>query len=425
MRAPRRLAERLLGPGGALGLDALANARFRRLWAGQSVSALGDQVFLIALVLHVYAIRASAAAVATLLVVGMFAPAFFAPVGAALAERLGRRRLLVAADLVRAVLVVALLLTSRLELVLALYFLLGLASACFRPVYRSTVPLVVQRDLLRQANAASNLTWTISILVGPAVGAALSAGLGFQAAFLANAASFVVSAAFLWSVPLRDEVARPGSQRPKVRAQMRDAVRAVTGSRAALGVVATAVALVLFAPMVNGVAVFMARSVLGAGDVGFGLLVSLSGVGLVAGSLLLLSARRLPRSPSDEALYLLTFVIQGASYVLIGLSPGIAWAVAFSAIGGVGNGMDVALTDTLVQKHVPAESQTWVFAMMLPLQRVAGGASVLAGGVIAELLSPRAAYVVAGAGLLAAAVFGAYALPGWTRPAPQPAETTT
>jgi hypothetical protein len=87
--------------------------------------------------------------------------------------------------------------------------------------------------------------------------------------------------------------------------------------------------------------------------------------------------------------------------------------------------MDVALTDTLVQKHVPAESQTWVFAMMLPLQRVAGGASVLAGGVIAELLSPRAAYVVAGAGLLAAAVFGAYALPGWTRPAPQPAETTT
>ena len=425
MRAPKRLAERFLGPQGALGLDALANPEFRRLWTGQSVSAFGDQVFLIALVLHVYAIRASAATVATLLVVGTFLPAFFAPFGAALAERLGRRRLLVAADLARAALVVGLVFTSRLELILGLYFVLGLASAFFRPVYRSTVPLVVPRDRLRQANAASNLTWTTSVLVGPAIGAALTGAAGFQVAFLVNAASFVVSAAFLWSVPLRDEAPQARRERQKLREQMGAALRTVTGSRAALGVVATAVALVLFAPMVNGVAVVMAKTVLGSGDLGFGLLVSFSGAGLVLGSLVLLSSRRLPRSPSDEALYLFTFVIQGAAYVLIGLSPSIAWAIAYTAIGGVGNGMDVALTDTLVQKHVPTESQAWVFAMMLPLQRVAGGSSVLVGGLIAELLSPRASYVVAGIGLLAAAVFGAFALPGWTRPAPQPAEPAT
>ena len=117
---------------------------------------------------------------------------------------------------------------------------------------------------------------------------------------------------------------------------------------------------------------------------------------------------------------MLTFVFQGCAYVLIGLSPTIAWAVAFCGLGGLGNGMDVALTDTLIQRHVPAESQSWVFAMMLPVQRVAAGSAILIGGGIAELLGARAAYAVAGGGLLVAAAFAVIAIPGWMQPVAQP-----
>src|SRR5215210_4647686 len=179
----------------------LRNVRFLRLWIGQGTSFVGDAVSMVALVVLVVQITGSASAVGGALVAGLL-PTIASPLAGVVADRIDRRVVLVASDLARAVLVLGLVFASDLATIYVLVFLMGLARTVFNPTVRAAFPRVVGGGDLTRANALISGTFSTSIMVGPAFGGLLVASIGVDAAFLADAVTYLISAILLSTVPM-------------------------------------------------------------------------------------------------------------------------------------------------------------------------------------------------------------------------------
>ena len=181
---------------------ALRHRSFALLWTGQTISRLGDSLYRIALAWWVLEETGSAAAMSTVLVVSSIPMLLFLLVGGVVVDRLPRFRVLFASDVVNGVVVgaVAILAAAdRLEIwhVYLAGAIFGLAEAFFFPAYSASVPQVVPPESLPSANSLTGLSWQITGVIGPALGAALIAAGGTPAAFGLNSLSFFISAAFL------------------------------------------------------------------------------------------------------------------------------------------------------------------------------------------------------------------------------------
>ena len=186
-------------------LRLFANRNFSLLWTGQLISLIGDRI-------HVIALGALVAGRGTALEVGIvFAmtavpSVFFGPLAGVFVDRWDRRRTMIACDLVRAALVLAVPLAFEIHigLVYAIAFALATVTLLFRPAKTAVIPAVVgDRDLVA-ANSALSVPETAADLIGfPIAGlivTALSSVLG--AAFVLDAGTYVVSAVLLWAMIL-------------------------------------------------------------------------------------------------------------------------------------------------------------------------------------------------------------------------------
>ena len=193
--------EALDRPGGLAKLATLAPLRhrdFRLLWAGMTISLLGDGVFLVAIAWEAYVLWNAPAAL-SIVGIGMTVPmiAFLLP-GGVLTDRLDRRRVMVGADALRAAAVallagLALAGSLRFWELVALVAVYSVGSAFFTPAFDAIVPDLLPARDLAAANSLDQFVRPIALrLAGPAVGGwlvAVSAG----AAFAVDVVSFVVS----------------------------------------------------------------------------------------------------------------------------------------------------------------------------------------------------------------------------------------
>jgi hypothetical protein len=157
-------------------LAPLRHRDFRLLWSGACVSLLGDGAFLVALAWQVYALSDAATAM-SLVGIAMTVPTIlFLLVGGVASDRLDRRRIMLAADVARAVAVgvlAVLSLTGVLELwhVVVLVVVYGTGAAFFAPAFDAIVPELVPTEQLAQANALEQIVRPVALrLAGPAVG---------------------------------------------------------------------------------------------------------------------------------------------------------------------------------------------------------------------------------------------------------------
>jgi DHA3 family tetracycline resistance protein-like MFS transporter len=186
-----RLAEPLRHPG------------FLLLMTGMTVSLLGDGVFLVGLTWQVYLISNTPSAL-SLVGIAMFGPQvlFLLPAGA-VSDRMDRRGIMLASDLVRGAVLLAtgvLAVTRQLHLshLYALGGAYGAATAFFGPAYEAAVPDLVPADLLVQANSLDQLARPLALaLAGPALGGWLIGAWGVGSAFLLDAGTFAFSVAML------------------------------------------------------------------------------------------------------------------------------------------------------------------------------------------------------------------------------------
>ncbi|WP_407566657.1 MFS transporter [Streptomyces sp. 184] len=183
----------------------LRNRTYRHLFAAQAIALLGTGLATVALGLLAYDLAGgnASAVLGTALAVKMVAYVGIAPVVGALADRIPRRALLVAADLVRGAVALALPFVTEVWQIYVLIFLLQSASAAFTPTFQATIPEVLpaERDYTR-ALSLSRLAYDMESLFSPVLAAGLLTLITYDRLFLGTAAGFAASAALVVSVAL-------------------------------------------------------------------------------------------------------------------------------------------------------------------------------------------------------------------------------
>src|SRR5437660_6999444 len=328
-------------PSRARVLQALRRGASRLRWTGQAVSLLGDTAFLVALGWRTYTLTGSARSlgyVLTLQGVGLLSTVL---IGGALADRYDRRTMMLVSDVSRFGIVGALTVIDgtghlTLGILLGLAFTEGLATGFFTPALGGLVPLVVEEPRLGSANALIGMARQGSLLVGPSVAGLLYGFAGSTVVFGFNAASYLVSFAFVWATRPRipERVEAQGTFR-EIRA----------GFRYVAGVPWLWLTIALFAFVlmcqwapIQVLTPKLVRSHFHLGVRAYGLIFSMLGAGMIVGAVSF--AQLNPRRHRGLLSYLI-WMINSGLVILFALSPWYALSLVASFARGACIGFGV------------------------------------------------------------------------------------
>lgn len=184
------------------------NTNFRTLWFGQIISLFGDWFNLIASAALVSYLTKSGLAVGGLFVVRMLAPFLASPIAGVVADRYNRKYILIAADCIRAVIVIGFLFVRDVQHVWLLYTLTALqlgVSGFFFPARNAILPDITSRAELGTANALSSSTWSVMLALGAALGGLVIGSWGIYPAFLIDSFTFLLSAVFIYRLSYKKQ----------------------------------------------------------------------------------------------------------------------------------------------------------------------------------------------------------------------------
>lgn len=389
--------------------------RFRLLFTGQLLSVLGDRVTMLVLPFAVLSVGGGPTGVVVVSVAQFLPFVLLALPAGVLADRLDRRRIMLASDGVRfAVQLVAgvLLLAGHAGVpslvVLALVF--GAADAFFQPAITGLVPATVRAGNLQPANALRGLTFSIGSIAGPVIGGALIALVGPGGSFLFDAVTFAVSAVTLLLLRTPRAVRAPAHERPHFLEDLAAGAASVRSRPWVIAFLAAGAAYtVLVLPSIFVLGPVLSGERFG-GAPGWALITAAFGVGSLAGDLLLLRWR--PRF----ALRISALALIGASCqgLIIGSGFGTVPVAALEVLAGVCVTVYFSLWETSLQEHVPdAElSRVASYDYLTGTGAIPLG-SVAAGALTAGLGAGTAILLLGAAGLLVA--FAVIAVPAVRR----------
>jgi len=377
-------------------LEPLRIRDFALLWTGMTTSLVGDFVFLVAYPWQTYQLTNNPATLGWISAAYVAPTVIFLTVGGVLTDRLERRHMMIAADVLRAGATSAgavLAITHNLTLLeLGVVVAIGgFGQALFAPAFGSIVPEIVPRDLLAQANSLDQFVRTAAGLVGPAIAGVVIALAGAGWAFAIDAATFLVSTTTALAL-----TPRPFEPREEHRSVFRDVregfgfVRAQTWLWATL--VAGAFANVASATR-NVLLPFVIKYDLHSTARALGFVYSAAAAGALI-SAYAFGQHGLPRRPVVFA-----YVGWGVSIFMIGaygLGRNEAELLVFGFVGGagmaIGNGIWGTLMHTLVPRALLGRVTSIDWMMSLSLMPVAAAVS----GVIAGTVGARTTLVAAG-----------------------------
>jgi predicted MFS family arabinose efflux permease len=173
------------------------NANFRYLWLAQIVSEIGDWFYTLALLSLLLQLTGRAGSVGLALMVQILPQTLVGPLAGVITDRLRRKSVMIAADMLRFVIVLAMLLVRSPSTVWLVYPLLLLetsSAAFFGPARNAVIPNIVPREDVILANTISSTTWSFNLMIGAALGGIVAALFGRDTVFILNALSFLASA---------------------------------------------------------------------------------------------------------------------------------------------------------------------------------------------------------------------------------------
>ena len=385
----------------------LRHRDFRNLFLGQSLSTFGDRIVFVALALFVTEIG-SPTDVGLVLAAHAVPLVGFILLGGVVADRIARTRVMIASDAARCALhalLAALIFTGAVEVwhIVVIEALYGCAEAFFKPAQTGLLPQTVPEDEIQPARAASGTIETVAEFAGPALATVLVLGLGAGWAFAIDAATFLVSIAFLLRVRPRERGEAAPAQ--TVLADLRDGWRAVR-ERAWLWSILlcfSAAVLLSFAPWFT-LGPTVAEDVYGSTGV-FGVLVAAAGAGTIAGAVT--GFRWRPLHPLRTGMLLALMWPASMLAVALGLPLGVV--VPGCVLAGFGIALFGIWWETALAQRVPphllsrVSAYDWMVSLSLlpigyllagPLGEALGEQAVLAVGTAAATLALAAGLLV-------------------------------
>ncbi len=397
-------------------LAPLRDVAFRRLIAGQLTSGIGDAFYIVALPWYVLSSHGGALLLGTVLAIYGVSRTAILAVGGHASDRWRPWIVMLGADLVRAVALVAFAVTAAsarpsIGLLAPIAVVLGVGAGMFIPASGAIVPTLLADDQLQAGNALSAGGQQLSGLLGPAIGGPVVALLGSSVAFSVDAVTFVVSVLTLIGV------------RRVLRARSLDAADEPEAGRTAQGLVSLVreqpVLLTVFFTLVVanlvlgglfevGVAALV-HGPLHAGAGGYGGLVAVTSAGALAGTLFAARFDGLRRpAVAASLIYLASAAVCAVVPYIGGVIGAGVLLCAFGAAIGAGN----VITDTMLMRWTPRQMLGRVMGFLSLGSMGIYPVSAMLAGIVVHSLGAAVLFPLAGA-TLALAVLGALTRRSW------------
>ncbi|SVC39385.1 uncharacterized protein METZ01_LOCUS292239, partial [marine metagenome] len=312
----------------------LKNSEFRKLFTAQVIALVGTGLTTVALTLLAYDLVGGNAGIVlgTALAFKMTAYVVFAPIVGGLAHRLPRKPLLIALDIVRAAIVLAMPFVTAVWQIYVLIFLLNLFSAGFKPVFQATIPdLLPDEQQYTRALSFSRLAYDLENLLSPTFAGLALLVFSYDALFQANSIAFLVSAVLIFGtvLPATQRVDRLGGVWGEISFGVRSYMR--TPRLRALLILYLGVAGASAMVIVN--TVVYVREYLGGSEADTALAFAAAGGGSMIAALLL--PKILDRIP-DRPVMLAGGMLMGFGLLAIYLRPVFAWILPIWCLIGMG-----------------------------------------------------------------------------------------
>lgn len=397
------------------------NKNFRRLWSGQVISELGTWFSAIAELGLMRVLSGSTMMTAALLVARTLPFLLVSPLAGVAVDRGNRKRILIASDLVRAVLALGYLTTNvgaPAWTVVLITALMTSSGTFFEAAKNATIANVTTRQEMLTANVLMFGTRFLQLTLGAALGGLTAAKFGYNVAFVINALSFVASAYFIWKIPgealqpqpanlgqvqvAQTEAALPEKAWNKFWRDVREGFGYIWTMPFVRGVILVNVGWATGGGMNNLLFDRMAghefaHGVGDRGDAGLATLWTAAGAGLFIGMML---ARRAGAWAAEEKraglLIGWALLAHGILWASAGLMPSL-WTMALAVMASrLILGAEFGVQETLVMRVVAEEYRGRVFTTDRALELTTMTLSMLAGGLLLNYFTPRQMMVVSG-----------------------------
>lgn len=392
------------------------NRDVRFVFGAQVVSYMGDWFCFVALAGLVEDVTNSRFLVSLVLVSMTIPGLFMSPVAGSFADRFDRRKILIAVSALQACAALLLLLHSVVGIwvtFLSQCIIAALASFV-GPCTSAAVPnLTDNEDDLRKTNALFGSTWGIMLAVGAALGGLFAGAFGRDAAFIANAISFVLAGVLFASVrrPMQSErTQHSNSRRVRPLADMKEAIHVAKNDPVILALLCSKMTFAVGAGIVSQLAV-LASNVFHVGDSGRGLLIGVRGVGSGLGPII---GARIAGRDMAKLLKVCGFagLIFAVCYFGAALSPFIGMAAVFIALAHLSGGAQWTLSTLGLQMEAPDHVRGRVMAGDMALVNTMIGFTSILAGLTSEFIGVRPAIMVFATAAACASVVYIFATAG-------------
>jgi MFS family permease len=357
---------------------------YRRLWLGQAISGIGDGVFPVALTVAVLGAGRGPSGLGVVFAADAAGAAAGSILGGISADRLGRFVTMAAADALRLAAVLALAVyLSSFAAVVCCAAVAGFGAAIFAPAYFAALPQLLEKGDLQAGNALRLATTRMTRVAGPLLGGFIVSAYSLRAAFLIDAATFLISLATLAGI--REHGARSRDQRDGIWRSAIGGLQAVTGRYRWIGaVILQGVFQMAFVIGPEVILLPFALHRLGRLH-DYGWILALQGLGTVAGSVS--AAHRRPRLPGLAAA--LAMLAVAPELVILGAGLPVALIAASVMLTGWGYTTFAVLWGTALHEQVPADVLSRVASLdslggyiLLPISSAFTGLAVTGVGLV-------------------------------------------
>jgi MFS family permease len=389
------------------------------VFGAQVVSYLGDWFAFVALAGLVEDVTDSRFLVSLVLVSMTIPGLFMSPIAGSFADRFDRRKILIVVSILQAFATLLLLLHSAAGIWITFVsqcLIAGLASFV-GPSTSASVPNLVDNDEdLRKTNALFGSTWGTMLAVGAALGGVFAAVFGRNAAFIANAVSFVVAALLFSGVkrPMQSERTQ-NSNIGRVRpiADMKEAINVAKKDPVILALLCSKMTFAVGSGIVSQLAV-LASNVFNVGDSGRGLLIGVRGIGSGLGPIL---GARIAGRDMAKLLKVCGYagLVFAVCYVGAALSPFIGMAAVFIALAHLSGGAQWTLSTLGLQMEAPDHVRGRVMAGDMAMVNTMIGFTSILAGLTSQFIGVRPAIIIFAAAAAVASVVYLFATAGIIR----------
>jgi MFS family permease len=408
----------MASPSSTLGFgDVLKTPAVKRLWIAQLVSVFGDFLAIFAVFSVVtFQLHGTPTQVTGILVAFLVPLAFVSPIAGVFVDKWNIKWTLIASDVIRGLLVVTLLFVRDLNAIYAVFFILATVSAFFIPAQAVALRSLAPPGGLLAANALMQQAVQVSMIVAPAIAGSLVEWLGANMCFGFDILSFFISAGLVMTLAIKRE--GPPSVASTVLDSLKQGFRFIF-SHAAISFVMIAMAAGMFAVRSFGALLSVyVRDVLRSQSATFGVLNSMSGIGMIIGGQLVrkFAARSTPQH----------MVIGG----LAGMGVAVFITALFGTVGTTAGGMLLLgffaaflmiTSQTLLQQETPPDMLGRVSSALMSSLAFAQVIALIGAGPVAESAGIRNLFFGSAAMLAAIAVIGLWKLRGGAKAAAQTA----